>query len=250
MKTEILQQNRTSWNAVAGHFNGVDALPRYGPFAQSEEELRLFDSIDGKNVLDIGCGSGHSLLYVSEQGAKDLWGVDLSDNQVKRAHETLAGLDAQLYCAAMEEDIGLPEAYFDIVYSIYAIGWTVDLDRTFELIYSYLRPGGTFIFSWDHPLYAHLKSEDGHLSLEGSYQDEGSVHYANFKGEDAPMTIPKRKFSTYLNALVKAGFSIEQVVEPDVPHDLKETNTEVSDRYYSLYKAQKFPTTFIIKARK
>ncbi|MFP3423300.1 class I SAM-dependent methyltransferase, partial [Bacillus sp. SIMBA_161] len=60
----------------------------------------------------------------------------------------------------------------------------------------------------------------------------------------------KRKFSTYLNALVKAGFSIEQVVEPDVPHDLKKTNAEVSDRYYSLYKAQKFPTTFIIKARK
>ncbi len=250
MKTEILQQNRTSWNTVAAHFDGVDALPRYGPFAQSEEELRLFNSIDGKNVLDIGCGSGHSLLYMSEQGARDLWGVDLSDNQVERAHETLAGLDAQLYCAAMEEDIGLPEAYFDIVYSVYAIGWTVDLDRIFALIYSYLRPGGTFIFSWDHPLYAHLKSESGQLSLDGSYQEEGSVHYAHFKGEDAPMTIPKRKFSTYLNALVKAGFSIEQVVEPDVPADMKEVQADVSDRYYSLYKAQKFPTSFIIKARK
>ncbi|QMT16838.1 class I SAM-dependent methyltransferase [Planococcus maritimus] len=250
MKTEILQQNRTSWNTVAAHFDGVDALPRYGPFAQSEEELRLFNSIDGKNVLDIGCGSGHSLLYMSEQGARDLWGVDLSDNQVERAHETLAGLDAQLYCAAMEEDIGLPEAYFDIVYSVYAIGWTVDLDRIFALIYSYLRPGGTFIFSWDHPLYAHLKSESGQLTLDGSYQEEGSVHYAHFKGEDAPMTIPKRKFSTYLNALVKAGFSIEQVVEPDVPADMKEVQADVSDRYYSLYKAQKFPTSFIIKARK
>lgn len=250
MKTEILQQNRTSWNTVAAHFDGVDALPRYGPFAQSEEELCLFNSIDGKNVLDIGCGSGHSLLYMSEQGARDLWGVDLSDNQVERAHETLAGLDAQLYCAAMEEDIGLPEAYFDIVYSIYAIGWTVDLDRTFALIYSYLRPGGTFIFSWDHPLYAHLKSESGQLTLDGSYQEEGSVHYAHFKGEDAPMTIPKRKFSTYLNALVKAGFSIEQVVEPDVPADMKEVQADASDRYYSLYKAQKFPTSFIIKARK
>ena len=250
MNIEILKQNRTSWDTVAEHFNGADALPGYGPFTQSEEELKLFDSIDGKNVLDIGCGSGHSLLYMNGQGAKDIWGVDLSDRQIERAHETLTGLDAQLYCAAMEEDIGLPEAYFDIVYSIYAIGWTLDLDRTFELIYSYLRPGGTFIFSWDHPLYAHLKSEDGHLSLDSSYQDEGSIHYANFKGEDAPMTIPKRKFSTYLNALVKAGFSIEQVVEPDVPHDLKETNAEVSDRYYSLYKAQKFPTTFIIKARK
>lgn len=250
MNTDILKQNRKSWNTVAGHFNGVDALPAYGPFTQSEEELRLFDSIEGKNVLDIGCGSGHSLLYMNGQGAKDLWGVDLSDSQIDRAQELLSGLDAQLYCAAMEEDIGLPEQYFDIVYSIYAIGWTVDLGRTFELIHSYLRPGGTFIFSWDHPLYVHLKSEDGLVSLNGSYQDEGSVHYANFKGEDAPMTIPKRKFSTYLNALVNAGFTIEKVVEPDVPQELKETEAEMSDRYYSLYKAQKFPTSFIVKARK
>ncbi len=250
MNIDILEQNRTSWNTVARHFNGVDALPGYGTFTQSEEELRLFDAIEGKNVLDIGCGSGHSLLYMSEQGAKDLWGVDLSDSQIERAREILSGLDAQLYCAAMEQDIGLPEQYFDIVYSIYAIGWTVNLDRTFELIYSYLRPGGTFIFSWDHPLYVHLRSENGIISLNGSYQDEGSVHYANFKGENAPMTIPKRKFSTYLNALVKAGFSIEQVVEPDVPHELKDTEAEMSDRYYSLSKAQQFPTSFIVKARK
>lgn len=247
---EILKQNRKSWNTVAGHFNGADALPNYGPFTQSEEELRLLDSIEGKKVLDIGCGSGHSLLYMNRQGAKDIWGVDLSDKQIERATEMLSGLDAQLYCAAMEEDIGLPEAYFDIVYSIYAIGWTVDLDRTFELIYSYLRPGGTFIFSWDHPVCVHLKSEDGFVSLNGSYQDESSVHYANFKGEDTPMTIPKRKFSTYLNALVNVGFMIEQVVEPDVPQELKDTEAEMSDRYYSLYKAQKFPTSFIIKVRK
>lgn len=45
---EILKQNRKSWNTVAGHFNGVDALPNYGPFTQSEEELRLLDSIEGK----------------------------------------------------------------------------------------------------------------------------------------------------------------------------------------------------------
>src|SRR5690606_2620027 len=124
---EILKQNRTGWNAVGDHFNTNEALPGHGPFTQDEEELRLFDSIEGKNVLDIGCGSGHSLLYMNGQGAKDIWGVDLSDMQIDRATEMLNGLDAQLYCAAMEEDIGLPEAYFDIVYSIYAIGWTLDL---------------------------------------------------------------------------------------------------------------------------
>lgn len=250
MKTEILKQNQRSWNTVAHHFNGVDALPSFGPFAQNDEELHLFELIQDKKVLDIGCGSGHSLAYMANQGAAELWGVDFSEKQIETAKETLKGFQVNLHCAAMEENIDLPKDYFDVVYSVYAIGWTTDLESTFNLIYSYLKPGGYFLFSWDHPLYAHLQSENGLLSLKGSYQEEGMTRYENFKGEDAPVAIPKRKFSTYLNSLIKAGFTIEEVVETDVPNQLKNTESEVSDRYYSLYKAQKFPTTMIIKARK
>lgn len=250
MKTEILKQNQKSWNKVAEHFNGVDALPNFGPFAQTNNELDLFDLIEDKKVLDIGCGSGHSLAYMKEQGASEIWGVDFSERQITLAEDTLKGLQAQLRCAPMEEDIGLPRDYFDIVYSIYAIGWTMDLNAAFKLVYSYLKSGGSFLFSWDHPLYAHLKSESGQLSLTGSYQDEDVIRYENFKGEDAPVTIPTRKFSTYLNSLIQAGFTIEEVVETDVPVELKYTEPEISDRYYSLHKAQKFPTTMIVKARK
>lgn len=250
MKTETLNQNQKSWNTVAHHFNGIDALPSFGPFAQSDEELQLLGTITGKKVLDIGCGSGHSLAYMAERGAAELWGVDFSDKQIATANETLKGMQPHLHCAPMEQDIGLPKDFFDLVYSIYAIGWTGDLDTTFKLIYSYLKPGGSFVFSWDHPLYAHLQSKDGHISLNGSYQEEGVMRYERFKGEDAPVEIPKRKFSTYLNVLVQAGFTIEEVVETDVPHHLKGVETDISDRYYSLHKAQKFPTTMIVKARK
>ncbi|MGF3104689.1 class I SAM-dependent methyltransferase [Rossellomorea sp. DUT-2] len=247
---DILKQNKKSWDKVARHFNGKDALPSYGPFTQTEDELRLFDDITSKKVLDIGCGSGHSLLYMKEMGACELWGVDLSETQIETAKETLKGLDANLSCSPMEEDIGLPKDYFDIAYSIYAIGWTTDLSSTLRLIHSYLKTGGSFIFSWDHPLYPHMKSEDGRIYLGGSYQEEGVTTYTNFKGEDAPVVIPKRKLSTYLNEVIKAGFTIESVIESDVSAALDSVEEEVSDRYYSLYKARKFPTTMIIKARK
>lgn len=79
MKRDILQQNKESWDKVAHHFNGIDALPSYGPFSQTEEELRLFEEIENKKVLDIGCGSGHSLLYMADKGASELWGIDLSE---------------------------------------------------------------------------------------------------------------------------------------------------------------------------
>jgi cyclopropane fatty-acyl-phospholipid synthase-like methyltransferase len=250
MTNEILVQNKKSWNSVAHHFNGKDALPSYGPFTQTEEELKLFGDITNKKVLDIGCGSGHSLRYMADKGASELWGIDLSEVQKETAEETLRDLEPHLYCAPMEEDIGLPKQYFDYVYSIYAVGWTTDLSATFRLIHSYLKEGGSFIFSWDHPLYAHMNSEKGQIFLEGSYQQEGIAKMENFKEEGTSMVIHKRKMATYINELITVGFTIETVVESDVSPKYDTMDVEVSDRYYSLYKARKFPTTMIIKAKK
>ncbi|WP_102029523.1 class I SAM-dependent methyltransferase [Salirhabdus sp. Marseille-P4669] len=247
---KILNQNKNSWNKVAHHFDGKDALPSYGPFTQTEDELNLFGEIQNKRVLDIGFGSGHSLLYMANKGAIELWGIDLSESQKEAAEKTLVGFQPKLYCAPMEEDIGLPKAYFDIVYSIYAIGWTTDLPKTFQLIHSYLKKGGTFIFSWDHPLYAHLKSENGRFYLDSSYQEEGLKVFENFKEEGTTMSVYKRKLATYINDLIQAGFSIEAVIESDVKREWKEVDAEVSERYYSLYKAKMFPSTMVIKARK
>ncbi|MBP1942599.1 SAM-dependent methyltransferase [Bacillus luteolus] len=248
MSTDILEQNKKSWDKVAYHFNGKDALPSYGPFAQTEDELKLFNEIKNKKILDIGCGSGHSLRYMADKGAIELWGIDLSETQIEIARETLKDLNANLFCSPMEKDIGIPKQYFDVVYSIYAVGWTTDLAATFDLLYSYLKPGGSFIFSWDHPLYVHLRSREGQILLEGSYQEEGVVNYPNFKGEEAPVTIPTRKMSTYINELIRTGFTIEAVIESDVSSVFDSVSEEASERYYSLFKARKFPTTMIIKA--
>ncbi|WLR42195.1 class I SAM-dependent methyltransferase [Bacillus carboniphilus] len=247
---DILEQNKKGWNTVSHHFNGKDALPSYGPFAQTEDELQLFENIKDKKVLEIGYGSGHSLRYMASKGANELWGVDFSQSQKKAAEELLTGLGPHLFCAPMEKEIGLPKQYFDYVYSIYAIGWTIDLSTTFNLIYSYLKVGGTFIFSWDHPLYAHLHNENGKIYLKESYQDEGIRVFENFKGENVSMTIHRRKMATYINELIKAGFQIDSVIESDVSTCYKDEEEEISDRYYSLYKAKNFPATMIIKATK
>lgn len=247
---KVLEQNKKSWDTVAHHFNGIDALPSYGPFAQTEDELQLFGDMTNQKVLEVGFGSGHSLSYMADRGASELCGIDFSESQKEAAEETLKDLNPKLYCAPMEQDIGLPKQYFDYVYSIYAIGWTTDLTTTFQLIHSYLQEGGCFIFSWDHPLYAHIKSENGQMHLDGSYQQEGMKTFEKFKGEEAPMSFRKRKLSTYINELIKAGFTIESVVESDVSSNYQKVNAEVSDRYYSLCKARKFPTTMIIKAVK
>lgn len=175
----VLNQNKSSWDAMADTWFGSTALPVYGCLAPTEDELHLFPDLSGKKVLDIGCGSGHSLCWCGQKGAAELWGLDLSEKQISNAQSYLTenGYHPRLYNAPMEQECGLPKEYFDVVYSIYAIGWTTDLKAAFCNIASYLKPGGVFIFSWDHPLMSCVDVIDDKLVFSGSYIKDEAFSY-------------------------------------------------------------------------
>lgn len=154
-KENIIDHNKKYWNEHADFWFGTTALPEYGVKFVTEDELHFFRDVAGKKVLEICCGSGHSLKYLADRKAEELWGLDFSKEQLAHAEEYLKqnGYQAKLLCASMEEDTGIPTDYFDYVYSIYGIGWTTDLPGTFRKIASYLKKDGTFIFSWHHTLH-------------------------------------------------------------------------------------------------
>ena len=212
---EIIEINKNYWNEHADLWFGTTALPIYGVRFPTEDELHLFGDVSGKRMLEICCGSGHSLLYNAKKGAGELWGIDLSEKQLANASWLLAenGCSAKLICAKMEDDPGVPKEYFDYVYSIYGIGWTTDLQGTFDKIASYLKKDGIFIFSWHHTLnYCIAWScddrrdvfDNGKLVMTKSYYDES---YFKMPVDDSEIILCNRKISTYINALAKAGFA-------------------------------------------
>ncbi len=248
MNDKILDQNKQSWDTMADSWFGTTALPVYGCLIPTEDELKLFPGLKDKKVLDIGCGSGHSLKWCGDNGAAELWGLDISTRQIENAQSFLSlnHYEPKLINAPMEAACGLPGEYFDVVYSIYAIGWTVDLQTTFNHISSYLKKDGVFIFSWDHPFMHCVEAQNDSLIFNGRYHNEDVFSY-NQRGN--PVTIKNRKLSTYINTLAKSGFMIEQLIEETDQETLLRP-AEFSSGYYSPYKAGKFPLSFIMKARK
>jgi SAM-dependent methyltransferase len=264
MNENILTQNKSSWNAIADSWFGVTALPTYGCLCPTEDELHLFPDLIGKKVLDIGCGSGHSLKWCRDNGATELWGLDISERQLENAQKYLTenGYESKLFCSPMEENPGLPTGYFDVVYSIYAIGWTVDLQKTFDLISVYLKPGGVFIFSWDHPFMHCVEVQDDKLIFSGSYFEREPFTFmrtgsgkgagrspAAYEEGGNPLTLYNRRMSDYINALALAGFSVEQIVE-ETEKETMERDCGFSSKYYAPCKAKRFPLSLIVKARK
>jgi len=246
----ILSINRAGWNEVASHFYGVNPLPEYGPLAETEDSLHLLGELSGKRVLEIGCGSGHSLAYLASQGASELWGLDLSTMQIEfaTALSVERGFTARLMTSPMEENPGLPLDYFDLIVSIYALGWTANLSRTLALIYSYLKPGGTFVFSGEHSAYSCLEYENETYVFKRPYNQEQSVVHHSWK--NAEVVITYRTLSTFINTAINAGFIIERLIESDFNPALVSEAHQSPDRWYSVERAKRCPTTFVLKVRK
>ena len=217
----IMDNNRNYWNENADLWFGTTALPEYGVKFLTEDDLHLFGNVSGKKLLEICCGSGHSLKYHAERNAGELWGLDISQKQLDHAKALLSenGYAAKLICSPMEADIDIPKDYFDFVYSIYGIGWTTDLQGTFKKLASYLKKDGIFIFSWHHTLnYCVAWSceerreilENDKLIFHKSYFDET---YFKMPIHNSEVILCNRKISTYVNALAGAGFVIEEMIE-------------------------------------
>ena len=252
-REEILSINQKGWNKIASLFYGGTALPIYGPLAETEDELQLIPDLVGKTALELGCGSGHSLAYLWEnKNAGELWGLDFSKEQISFSRDLLEkkGIPAKLLLSSMDENPGIPENYFDLVVSIYALGWTPDLSQTFALVYSYLKPGGVFIFSWEHPAYHCLEynTELGQYVFSQSYRKEGAEFHSSWRGVE--IVINPRKISSYLNALIQSNLVLDQLIESEFNSDRSREQDFAPDKWYSVPRAQLMPTTFIIKAHK
>lgn len=250
----IIQNNKTYWDTNADLWFGTTALPKYGVKFVTEDDLHLFGDVSGKKMLEICCGSGHSLKYHADRNAAELWGVDLSHKQIENAKVYLEenGYTAKFICAPMESGLNIPTNYFDYVYSIYGIGWTTDLQGTFNKIASYLKKDGIFIFSWHHTLnYCVAWScnqrkdiiENNQLIFNRSYFDES---YFKMPVHDSEIVLCNRKISTYINALARAGFVVEQMIEETD----KETMESVEDDGDKSRKARMLPISVCFKARK
>jgi SAM-dependent methyltransferase len=247
----ILSENQKTWNIVAEEFFDACALPVWAPFGVGDD-LNLIPEIKDKVFLEVACGSGRSIKYLLENGARKVYGLDLSEKQLEEAtrynKENSENGKMVLSHGAMEKKIEIEPV--DTVFSVYGIGWTQDPVTTFANIHSYLKSGGLFVWSWDHSFFSDVVWEDGKFVVEHSYHDETPIVLPNWKkkrGVNAHITY--RKVSTWFKLLTDAGFEVIGYYEPK-PKTLDRAYEDPARYYYSIQRAEKVPCTFIFACRK
>ena len=188
------------------------------------ELKKLLPDFSGKKVLDMGCGYGWHCKYAADHGARYVLGTDISHKMLEISKEKNSDPKIEYQCIPME-DLSFPEETFDVVLSSLAFHYVKDFGRLAAGISCWLKKGGDFIFSVEHPVFTAYGTQDWYYDKDGNilhfpvdnYYYEGK-RKAVFLGE--PVTKYHRTLTTYLETLLHNGFELLHIIEPQPPEEM------------------------------
>jgi SAM-dependent methyltransferase len=130
----------------------------------------LLPDLDGRRVLDAGCGDGTHAAALAERGA-DVIGVDASEGMIDTARERYGDRDRLAFRRAdLTEGLDrLADDGFDLVLCQHVFSHVADLEPVAAAFARLLAPGGSVVLSTHHPFHEYL------VVREESYPDTRAI---------------------------------------------------------------------------
>ena len=177
----------------------------------------LFPTLEGKTVLDLGCGYGWHCKFAVEQGAREVLGIDLSQKMIEEAKRRNDG-EGILYRVCGIEEYEYPEAAWDCVISNLALHYIEDLNAIFEKVHRTLKKDGIFLFNIEHPVFTAGVGQDWAYGKDGTplywpidqyfMPGERITHFLGCEVRKQHHTLTQ-----ILMGLLRSGFVLEAVEE-------------------------------------
>jgi SAM-dependent methyltransferase len=202
----------------------VDTKP-HNAYYERPATLSLLPDVKGKRVLDAGCGPGAYGEWLVNRGA-EVVAIDANTRMVELARRRI-GDRAQVLQADLDHPLDfLSDRSFDIVLSALAMDYVRDWVAAFGEFHRVLRQDCTLVFSIEHP---YAKFSD-HRDTSNYFATE-VVDY-EWTGFGRPVRVPsyRRPVSAVINPLVKAGFLVDEILEPTPTDEFRQREPEEYDR--------------------
>lgn len=189
---------------------GLDGAPEWATMQT------LLPSLQGKTLVDLGCGYGWFCRYARDNGAENVMGLDVSLKMLEKAEQMTTG-EGIVYRREDLEKLQLNDQSVDLFYSSLALHYLENIPALFATLYQALIPGGMLVFSAEHPIYTAALQQGWVTDQSGQkswpvnhYQQEG-VRISNWFADGVKKQ--HRKLSSWINALIASGFVIEKLDE-------------------------------------
>ena len=184
---------------VAGYALWAANYPPYShnPFMRAEERAMLAllpQGLDGKRVLDVGCGSGRYLLHARRRGAT-VCGVDRSLEMLAQASaQGLEVIQGSVTC------VPVTAGWADIVVCALTLGHVADLTAALTELARVLKDTGTLLCSDFHPIADTLGWKRTFAVDDQRYAVQYTTH----------------RYAHWHAASKAAGLRIAEIIEPQL----------------------------------
>ncbi len=215
----------------------VDTKPE-NAYYERPAMLSLLPPVNGKRILDAGCGPGSYSEWLVEHSAK-VTGVDVSPKMVQLAQRRL-GKRVKVHQADLGRPLDfLENGTFDIVISPLVLDYIEDWESVFTEFSRLLRDSGLLVFSMEHPSLKFTESVNKDYFATELIETE-------WRGFGIPVQVPsyRRSLGSMVSALTAAGFVIERMVEPRPTEMFRKKDPDTYQRL------SKHPGFLCIRARK
>jgi SAM-dependent methyltransferase len=231
--TEAVRANRSWWDSDAdsyqaehagflgGHTGGVDFV--WCPEGLREADAGLLGDVEGRTVLEVGCGAAQCGRWLVARGARAV-ALDLSAGMLRhaRAQSRATGVAVPLVQGDASR-LPLADGSVDVACSAFgAVPFVLDSAAVMAEVARVLRPGGRWVFSVTHPMRWIFPDDPGPggLTVERSYFDR-TPYVETGDGGEAVYVEQHRTLGDRVREVVAAGLQLLDVVEPEWPagHD-------------------------------
>ena len=180
--------------------------------------IELAGDVQGRRVLDAGCGSGTLTEALRARGAL-VTGFDSSPAMLELARERL-GEDVDLQVADISLPLPFADGAFDDVVAALVLHYLEDWTAPLSELRRVLKPGGRLLLSVNHPRILESSDPGADYFAVTQYSDE----YTFSDGQTAELTFWHRPLHAMTDAFTEAGFRIAKISEPpfspDTPREL------------------------------
>jgi SAM-dependent methyltransferase len=243
-------RNRQSWDGWAeeyfdsGRRDWSAKEPYWGIWRVPEAQLGVLPNVAGKDVIELGCGTGYVSSWLARRGAR-VTGIDNSPAQLASARQFQEefGLEFPVL-HAIAENLPFPDESFDLAISEYGASIWADPYRWIPEAARVLRPGGELIFMVNGTiLMLCIPDEEENAAEPVMLRDYFGMHRFEWPEDDSVEF--HLGYGDMIRLLRDNGFIVEDLIEVQPPEE-----ATTGYPFVTLDWSRRWPCEEVWKARK